>query len=406
MRQQDRWVWELLRSALYDRPFREEEGQSWTEILRELRAQSVALIPADKLREVPLTEQQRKGYAYFVGQQMNFWNRLMFCQQSIVLALREASIHVAVLKGAAAAMYYPKPEYRSMGDIDLIVGPEDFDRALMVLLEIGCEQMTFGQSDEREKKSSCVRHETLDKNGIHIELHRYFSTKKAPEDVSYLDECIYDNLSRISWKELGGYTFPVLPALQNGLVLLQHISQHLESGLGLRQILDWMLYVEQELTDEVWEKQFAQEADRIGLRRLAVVVTRMCQIYLGLSPEITWCTKAEKIVCSELMEYIMNHGNFGRKDVMSSRTVAVLYNFRNPFSILKLAQTRGCINWKILEKYPYLKPFAWIYQLGRWARKGMRRESAGRGLAEDIKKAVRQDGLLDDLGVRRNRIER
>lgn len=403
MRQQDRWVCGLLKSALYGCPFRTEEGQSWKEILGELRIQSVALIPADRLREAPLTEQQRKAYSRFAGQQINFWNRLMFCQQSIVLALSEASIHVAVLKGAAAAMYYPKPEYRSMGDIDLIVAPGDFDRAFMILLEAGCESSSVGQPNNEEKRNAYVRHESLEKNGIHIELHRYFSTKKSPEDVSYLDECIYGSLPHISWEKLGGYTFPVLPALQNGLVLLQHISQHLESGLGLRQILDWMLYVEKELPDKIWEEEFAGEAKRIGLYRLAIVTTRMCQMYLGLSPEITWCRKAEKRVCGELMEYIMNHGNFGRKDVMSSRTVAVLYNFRSPYSMLKLAQERGCLNWKILKKYPLLKPFAWIYQLGRWAGKGMRRKMWGRGLAEDIKKAVRQDGLLDDLGVRRNR---
>lgn len=404
MRELDRWIWRLLRSALFDRPVEEEEAPSWKEILAELRIQSVALIPADRLRKISMTDQQRREYAFLAGQQINFWNRLMFCQQSLVSALREASVNAAVLKGAAAAMYYPRPEYRSMGDIDLIVAPEDFDRALQILREAGCGRT--GEEQDEDDGNSYMRHECLEKNGIHIELHRYFSTKKSPEEYSYLDECIFQSLPLIRWEKLGGYEFPVLPPIQNGLVLLQHISQHLESGLGLRQILDWMLYVEKELPDRVWKKEFAREAERIGLKRLAVVVTRMCQIYLGLSPEITWCAKADRAVCCELMDYIMNHGNFGRKDEMSSRTVAVLYNFRSPYSMLKLAQERGCLNWKLLRKYPFLRPFAWVYQLGRWAGKGIRRKMWGRVLAEDIIKAVRQDSLLDDLGVRRTRNER
>jgi hypothetical protein len=39
----------------------------------------------------------------------------------VISILQDAAIPVAVLKGAAAAMNYPHPEYRSMGDIDISV---------------------------------------------------------------------------------------------------------------------------------------------------------------------------------------------------------------------------------------------------------------------------------------------
>ena len=45
----------------------------------------------------------------------------------------------------------------------------------------------------------------------------------------------------------------MFPPLENGLVLLGHINQHLEEGLGLRQILDWALYVDKALDDDAWE---------------------------------------------------------------------------------------------------------------------------------------------------------
>ena len=131
----------------------------------------------------------------------------------------------------------------------------------------------------------------------------------------------------------------MFPPLENGLVLLGHIN-HLEEGLGLRQILDWALYVDKALGDDTWEHTFAPVVHRLGLDRLAITVTRMCQLYLGLRPDITWCASADEKVCDSLMNYIMEQGN------------------------------RGMYHWPALNKYPRLKPlltpFAWFWQLCRY----------------------------------------
>ena len=105
----------------------------------------------------------------------------------------------------------------------------------------------------------------------------------------------------------------MFPPLENVLVLLEHINQHLEKGLGLRQILDWALYVDKALDDDTWEHTFAPVVHRLGLDRLAITVTRMCQLYLGLRPDITWCASADEKVCDSLMKGLM-------QDVKKTRT--------------------------------------------------------------------------------------
>lgn len=399
MKYMEKEVCRLIRAALYDLPYEKNEGMGLDEILDELQSQSVALVPSEKLKGILPEGKKRKSYIFFAAQQIAFWNRIMFCQQEITRALWKEGVRVVILKGAAAAMYYPVPEYRSMGDIDLIVRPEDFDRAFEIMEKL--EDMYTP-----EHKDPSRRHEIFEKNGIHIELHRYFFVRKDGETGSYLDERICEGILHASWHRTAKYMFPVLPALENGLVLLQHISQHLETGLGLRQILDWMLYVEKELTDAVWKNSFAQEAEKIGLKKLALVATRMSQIYLGLAERITWCAGTDEALCARLMEYVIDHGNFGRKDIMSSRTVPILYTFKNPASLLKQAQRSGCLNWEILERLPVLKPFAWLYQLCRWAGKGVQRDGVIKGLTDDIKKAASQDKFLDELGVWRRKNER
>ena len=388
-------VFALLQAALFDSSLKMEDTVAWSEIALELAVQCVLAIPADKIELLELTDAEKKEYIWAVMGNISFWNSIMYEQQEITDLLWKASIPAAVLKGSAAAIYYPVPDYRCMGDIDLIVLPETFDKACALL-----EQAGYIHDDSLND-----RHESFQKNGIHIELHRYFAFLNDKEEADYLDNLIYEGIHRTERKKLGEYSFLMLPRLENGLVLLSHISQHLEGGLGLRQIIDWMLYVNSELDDQFWQDSFCSAAENIGLKKLALVTTRMCQIYLGLTEEITWCRQAEEALCEELMLFIMNHGNFGRKDEGSSKTIFVLYYMRNPFKFLKVLQRIGCKTWELLRKYPWLKPFAWVYQIYRWGSHGLQRSDAIRETMNDIGKAQREDKFLEKLEVtRRNKL--
>lgn len=388
-------VFVLLKAALFDSDLKIKDTVAWGEIASELAVQCVLAVPADKIELLELTDTEKNEYIGAVMRNISFWNSIMYEQQEITDLLWEASIPAVVLKGSAAAIYYPVPDYRCMGDIDLIVPPETFDRACALLEQAGCIHEDMLND----------RHESFVKNGIHIELHRYFSILNDQEKARYLDNLIYEGIHRAERKTLGEYSFLMLPRLENGLVLLEHISQHLESGLGLRQIMDWMLYVNSELDDQFWQDSFCSAAENIGLKKLALVTTRMCQMYLGLTEEITWCRQAEEALCEELMLFIMNHGNFGRKDAGSSKTVSVLYYMRNPFTFLKALQSTGCKTWELLRRYPWLKPFAWLYQIYRWGSHGLQRSDAVRETISDVGKAKREDRFLERLEVtRRNKL--
>ena len=191
----------------------------------------------------------------------------------------------------------------------------------------------------------------------------------------------------------------MLSKLERGLICLSHISQHMEGGLGLRQIMDWMLYVHAVVDDAYWIDVFEKEVEKIGLKQLAIVTTRMCQIYFGLPDSITWCKNADANLCEELMDYIMNNGNFGGKDAMSHKTMFVLRIMRRPRQFFASLQLAGSKTWKLLRKYPWLKPFAWIYQLFRWANRGLRRKDFAKNMVKDMKKARREDVFFDNLGV-------
>jgi hypothetical protein len=89
--------------------------------------------------------------------------------------LSRAGIASRVLKGSSAAhLDYPAPELRAFGDVDVLVRSEQFDDAMVVLLEEGY-QRRFPQPrpgfDRRfSKGASFVTHE-----GTEIDVHRSFA---------------------------------------------------------------------------------------------------------------------------------------------------------------------------------------------------------------------------------------
>ena len=214
----------------------------WPAVRAELEAQSVIGYPANAVESLGLSPADQAEYLALAGKNLSGWYRLMMAQDSVLAEFRQAGIPVAVLKGAAAAANYPQPNSRSMGDIDLIVPPDHFEQAFSLMERLGWENDIKLEINPRHagfKKAGCPE----------IELHRYFSTCTNKQQAHFLDQAIYDAIPRAEWTDVAGFSVSVLPPLENGLVLLAHVNQHLGSGLGLRQILDWQMFVDAHLTD-------------------------------------------------------------------------------------------------------------------------------------------------------------
>ena len=94
----------------------------------------------------------------------------MQAQQKLCLLFQSEGIPCAVIKGSSAACYYPQPENRIMGDIDLLIAPGHFDRACQLI------------SSDSEFLEENNRHRKFKYHGFSVELHRAFATFR---DASY-----------------------------------------------------------------------------------------------------------------------------------------------------------------------------------------------------------------------------
>ena len=357
----------------------------WSALYHLFCQHCIEALPADVISRLALPEDVRKSWGEQVIRQVFFCSSYRKVEARLFETLK--FIPFCVLKGTAAAQYYPNQMYREMGDIDLMVPEDEFEKACDAMLASGWKDIT------QEQEAQFGRHRSYEYAGVRVELHRFFAVTGTEEQKKALDQLIIADI------ELGR---PYLHDSENGLVLLSHIAQHLKAGIGLRQIVDWMMYVNKCMDDRVWEEDFREKAKAAGLDKLAVACTRMCQIYLGLRDNIRWCGEADDDLCAELMNYIMKCGNFGRsRSFMESGAVSALlevpplWKIREFFSYL---QQRGEKSWKSKNKYPFLKSVAWLRQLLHYAKIVCREKISVRSIKEMYAEGKRRRRIFGLIG--------
>lgn len=366
----DNTVLDVIRQALWGEKTTSEITDATYE---ELEHHTVSSLAGNILSELNVSPELKKKWKYTVFQTLAYSNQYKFVQANLPL-----SVPYVILKGTSAAQYYPCPEYRTMGDIDIMTRREDFDMACQQLVDEGYHLV-----------NEIYKEKVLAKDNIIIELHKQFASFNDAEKAKTVDDLILDNINPSH----------VLPDMVNGLVLLGHINQHMEGGLGLRQIIDWMLYVNKCLPDEKWPP-FYELVKSVGLDKLAITTTRMCEMYLGL-PCRKWSAEADEALCFHLMNYVMSCGNFGNKKTTDSAISANAFAHASTLKmVFRLLQKQGLANWEAAKKHTILKPFAWIYQANRYMSKGLKRKKAVSKLKAEYDVARKRNAMFDSLGVK------
>ena len=286
--------------------------------------------------------------------QIIYSNMKKCAEQTRALNLLQSNgISSVIIKGSAVAMYYPHPELRMMGDIDLLVTPSDYNRTIEVLINDGYKKSNLQNRDNQR------RHMELFKNGIEIEIHCALLDLRLQDSTMFVTY----GINQKQKKQIGSNVFYTLPENMNGLVLLSHIRHHLRTGIGLRQIIDWMLYANSRLSKTLWENSFAEETEKLGLRDFTMVLTKMCVMYLGLPRNsVSWCESADSDLCTIMMREIMRSGNFGRSDMSLRRRISKGLSYKlRVRTFFRVLQNEGMKN-KTISNRRYLQHFAWLYQ--------------------------------------------
>lgn len=313
--------------------------------------------------------------------------QMLSVQQEAINCIEKADIPVVVIKGIAVGIYYPNPYLRRYGDIDLLVHPDNYYAAIEAL-----NNNEFSQSEQLGAEVTSFR-----KRGFKIELHQKPPGLGRIKEGEFIHAFLLSGLDIIEFvsTDQPKITFPMLPWKQNGLELIWHIREHLYNGLGLRQIIDWMMFTNRHLCSEDSFKEYNEILQKAGLEKLALIVTRMCQLYLGLDENIRWCENVDNNLCEELMEFILNQGDFGIKR-QDDKIVKALTRYRNPFSFISALQRKGMREWKTKEKSILFYPFAGANVAFRGVKKYANYDGRNQ-LSADIEEYKRRKDLFNQL---------
>ena len=321
------------------------------------------------------------------------WYYMIDIQNELVQLLSSHNYQFVIMKGAANACFYPEPELRVVGDIDFLVHEEQYKEICEFLIDNGYRSI--------EEIDGKMHHIGLEKAGIVFELHKRpaGSQRYSDDDNSYLKKFFEDGISQPEIMKVYDYSFPVLPVKQNGIMLLLHIAIHLKVGIGIRHLLDWMVYAKKHLNDGYWEREFKEVAEKAHVTKLAMILTRTCQIYLGLTEDMSWCKPIDDQICHNLIDYFFEQGNFGRKLGKEDADIEFFSQSRTISGFLKQMDLSSQYSFPIVKRYVFLRPFGWACQMGRYLVKALTSKKSIEDLLKDQRKGIKRAEFFEQLGI-------
>lgn len=234
----------------------------------------------------------------------------------VVSTLDVAGIPSVLLKGQGLARNYPIPELRACGDIDIYVGSENYLRACEVL-------STIATWKEEGKPEDNVKHYDIRIGKVPVEIHRYsnVNVSKFYDRVyqAYSDEGLSHGLRTM---DFAGTIVNTPTDDFNAFYIFNHLWHHfLTSGIGLRQLSDWMMFLH-------------THKDKIDSEKLCRIIEDMdmmapwqafgCVLIekLGMPvEEFPFYDSQKNRHVSKIVKRILTEGNFGHeRDMYKNRS--------------------------------------------------------------------------------------
>lgn len=298
-----------------EKPEEAPETTDWRTLLAEAYEQGVPLLLFDVLSQLRQIPEPVFSKSFALARRCTAHNLRAESTQDLLVSTLHAEDHpYVILKGEAAAAYYPKPELRLLGDVDFLLQDGHADAVIEAMVRQGFSLNTQIQS----------YHQALTRGSEQMELH--FEVAGIPQgpagDVvrAYL-QSVFTERKLCRQGDRGCY---VPCHAHHGMILLLHMQHHMQSrGMGLRHLMDWACFVQRTAEEPFWQERLLPVLKRIGLRHYCAVMTKLCALFFEI-PCPEWACDAPDALCRALMEDLLAGGNFGRKDEVRARSTNML----------------------------------------------------------------------------------
>lgn len=296
---------------------------SGTDVLRMAEEQSVVGLVAAGVEKftvygLPFTEKLKLlGKCQLIERQNEAMNRFV---AELVSKMKSEGIKVVLVKGQGVAQCYERPQWRSAGDIDLLLDNENYNKAKAFLSPF---------SEKSVVEDVGKKHLSAQIKGFTIELHGRMPFALSRRADRVVDEVVADTLLKVNderlavrvWKN--GDTEVYLPNADNDVILVfTHFLHHFFiEGVGLKQMCDWCRLL-WKFRDELDKELLGKRLREMGLMSEWKVIASLAVNRLGM-PQEAMPFFDESSSCrrkaNRVLRRMMKSGNLGHNNDVSYR---------------------------------------------------------------------------------------
>jgi len=260
----------------------------------------------------------------------------------IYKAFEENGIDYMPLKGCRMKALYSKPELRAMGDADILIRMEQYDKICSAM-----KALQFAQKDETD-------HELVWTSGsLYLELHKRLIPSYNRDYHRYFG----DGWSLASHRT--GTRYEMAPE-DEFIYLFTHFAKHYrDGGIGCRHVVDLWVYLR--AYPELDPEYICTELEKLQLTEFYQNIRRLISVWFE--------EEASGTKTDFLTEFIFASGSWGQmENRVLSRAVRdashsilgfngkLLYLWQTAFPGVKVLRGK----YTILKKYPFLLPLVWL----------------------------------------------
>lgn len=294
-----------------------------------------------------------------------------FARHEILTEFDSRGIPFKELQGTILKRLYPRPEYRTMSDLDFIVEKTRLEECSAILENLGYNCSWRGRDEVNG----------IRRPGIFVELHTHYFSKES--DYYGTMELTF---GRKAFAETAAST-------ELYLYSILHAAKHyFAGGCGIRRVLD-MYYLDANYGDVIDRNHVNAVLEKAGVERFAQEFSDLARAWFGTGDGSAGVTAME--------QYILGSGLHGKRENFISSKLRRIekgssYSFgakiRYLFTRLFPGDQTMLRHYPVLRKCRILYPFCWFHRIIRMLL-GKNRDMA----VADLKLVLRTKGDSRDI---------
>ncbi len=245
--------------------------------------------------------------------------------EELIGTMRKKGIYTLLVKGQGIAQCYAHPQWRSSGDIDLLLDSTNYVKAKMFLSR---------KAEAIETEGTYNKHLGMTIDSWTVELHgslRSGLSRRVDKVIDSIQDDSFNNGQARCWRN--GDTDVFLPSPDNDTVFIfiHYLKHFYRGGIGLRQICDWCRLM------WTYKESINKPLLKTRLRKMRLMsewksFAAFAVVFLGMPVDAMpfydsapkWSKKAIRI-----RSFVLEVGNFGKKRDMS-------YYHKYPYIVRKV----------------------------------------------------------------------